>query len=404
MLEVNKIHHGDCIEVMKTFPDNSIDHIITDPPYCLTQQNYGFERGEDSPFKRTAKGGFMGKLWDNDIALNHSVWKEAFRILKSGGYLLAFGGTRTYHRLTCAIEDSGFQIRDCMMWLYGSGFPKSLNIGKKSGNKDWEGWGTALKPAWEPIIMAMKPVDKNFCNNALTHGIAGLNIDACRINGITNKDKIKRQSFQNIENLKKDNGMFGVRNKHTDFNSKGRFPANLILDEEAGKMLDEQSGISSSNKSDYNWNLSKQGIIPLTKNIKSGIHFGDSGGASRFFYTAKASKGERNEGLDDFEEEQKWLNGGGGTGISARENIIAKNIHPTVKPIKLMEYLIKLVTRKEHIVLDPFLGSGSTAVACRRLGRPFIGIEKEAEYVKIAKGRIKKELEQKKLTEIGGKS
>ena len=370
-----------------TLEDNSIDSIVTDPPYEL---------------------GFMNKKWDSTgIAYNVDLWKECLRVLKPGGHLLAFGGTRTYHRMTCAIEDAGFEIRDCIQWIYGSGFPKSHDISKAIDKKlgtyvegkllpssrttgasatgiattfrkktasnpqspeaqQWKGWGTALKPANEPIVLARKPLsEKTVAENVLKWGTGGLNIDGCRVgwkderdrkNGWraspSNDDKNEYTSFKS--------GSFGEQNE------RGRFPANVILDEEAGKLLDEQHK-----------------------------------GASRFFYCAKASKKERNMGLEDMPEvisndgRDKTL--ASGNVPHNRGNVPKKNHHPTVKPVKLMEYLIKLVTPPEGIVLDPFLGSGTTAIAALNTGRYFIGIEKEKKYVDIAKKRIANHMTQQSL-------
>jgi site-specific DNA-methyltransferase (adenine-specific) len=400
--ELNHIYEGDCLELMKMLPDKYFDLLITDPPYELN---------------------FMGKGWDKTgIANDVNMWKEALRVLKPGGYLLSFGGTRTYHRMTCGIEDAGFEIRDCIMWIYGSGFPKSLNIGKQidkiqgnerevvgkyqhpDGNKrncklgqnencygkygaidfehsidkgtsEWEGWGTALKPAVEPIVVARKPLsEKNVALNVLKWGTGGINIDESRVG--TDGGSIN-EGEPNYKNNVYGEGLGGLK---TTSNNIGRFPANVIFDEEAGQMLDEQSGVSNSKQSLMGMGLDTDDTIygkgnPDFKSIRG---HNDKGGASRFFYCAKASKSERNFGLDG-------------------SIPIKKNNHPTVKPISLIEYLIKLVSREGSIILDPFLGSGTTAVACLKLNRKFIGIEKEPDYVKIAEERIKPYVEQTKL-------
>jgi DNA modification methylase len=301
-----KLLLGDCLVRLKEFPDNSVDSVVTDPPYGLS---------------------FMGKKWDYDVP-SVAIWKEVLRVLKPGGHLLSFGGTRTYHRMVVNIEDAGFEIRDQLQWLYGSGFPKSLNVGKQLDNPEMEGMGTALKPANEPIVLARKPLSEaTVAANVLKWGTGGLNIGACRIGTETISTHV------------------------------GRFPANLILDETAAAMLDEQTGM-----------LSKQGSPKLKDSVgkmygggtKDSSFFGDTGGASRFFYVAKASKSEKGK----------------------------ENTHPTVKPIKLMIYLIKLVTPPNGVVLDPFMGSGSTGVACVAEKVDFIGIEQSAEYLEIASKRI----------------
>ena len=409
------IIRGDCIEEMKKLEENSVDAIVTDPPYGLE---------------------FMGKNWDKGVP-GIPFWKEMIRVLKPGGFLLSFGGTRTYHRLVCGIEDAGFEIRDCIQWLYGSGFPKSLNIGKQidkiqgnvrevvgkseggkklmeerpwsnnpdydrniditKGTSEWEGWGTALKPANEPIVVARKPLsEKNVALNVLKWGTGGINIDECRIgNG---EDKM-----QGGEGGFKKEYVGTSEYKKVPRNTQGRFPANIILDEEAGKILDEQSGVTKSSPDKrsneiLDNNVYSEGWKRTPNNIN------DKGGASRFFYCAKASKSERNLGCDEFEEKAMCeIDKMGGskcsmkTGSGNERNVLKKNNHPTVKPIKLMEYLIKLVSKEGAVVLDPFLGSGTTAIACQKLNRKWIGIEKEEEYVKICEARIKPFLEQQTL-------
>lgn len=353
----------------------------------------------------------MGRKWDSTgIAHNVDLWKECLRVLKPGGYLLSFGGTRTYHRMACAIEDSGFEIRDQIQWIFGSGFPKSYNISKGidkkfgverkvvgknnskgirtgSGNyvgddykqkgyditapatneaKQWDGWGTALKPANEPICMARKPLsEKTIVANILKWGTGGINIDDSRVEFAEHDDlrigkDYKHHAKAGLENGNhKDNQSGKLETLH---NIQGRFPANVILDEEAGELLDEQSGITQSAKV----KLNKQAYDgeSNTKFLRGfstiNNQYNDHGGASRFFYCAKASKKEKG----DF------------------------NNHPTVKPIKLMEYLVTLVTPPNGVVLDPFAGSGSTLVAAKNRGFNYIGIEKEQEYIEIAEKRL----------------
>lgn len=362
MLELNKIYNMDCLEGMKLLDDNSIDSIVTDPPYEL---------------------GFMGLKWDNmGIAYNIELWKECLRVLKPGGHLLAFGGTRTYHRMACAIEDAGFEIRDQMQWLYGSGFPKSHDISKAIDKKlgtyvegkllpssrttgasatgiattfrkktasnpqspeaqQWDGWGTALKPANEPIVLARKPIsEKTIAENVMKWGTGGLNIDGCRLNTLPRKTGTKPTSDRPTGTGYTLVGSSKNRQAEYDMLNKGRFPANVILDEEAGKLLDEQSGISK-------------------------------GGASRFFYCAKASKKERGEG----------------------------NNHPTVKPVSLIKYLVTLVTPPDGVCLDPFIGSGTTAVACINTNRNYIGFEIDPDYYKVALERIRIHMQQRFIRE-----
>lgn len=466
MVETNKIILGDCIEELKKIPDNSVDAIITDPPYGLGFMNKEWDnpdkereliererrRSEQrkadgkspttAPFSQSVRPGLAIKgaeetqwyqKWTEEWA------KESLRVLKPGGYLLSFCATRMYHRMTCGIEDAGFEIRDCIMWIYGSGFPKSLNIGKQidkmqgnereiiglsknereldnveagffkqdefggrrnteleitKGSSEWEGWGTALKPACEPIVVARKPLsEKNVALNVLKWGTGGINIDESRIEH--NEDTTKasfRPAKQNVYSL----GFKQHDNQFPEYNSQGRFPANIIFDEESAKMLDEQSGISKS--SDTKRNRETLGSFGMPNDLTP--EYSDKGGASRFFYVAKASKSERNFGCEELEE-QTNSNGDKWSDIDRRDGkipLVRKNNHPTVKPIKLIEYLIKLVSREGSVVLDPFLGSGTTAIACLKTNRNFIGIEKEPDYIKIAEARIKPYLEQGKLT------
>ena len=415
---------GDCIDVLKTLPDNSVDSIVTDPPYHLTSivKRFGKEGsapaqyGTDGAFARASKG-FMGKEWDGgDIAFRTDVWSECLRVLKPGGHLLSFGGSRTYHRMAVAIEDAGFEIRDQIMWVYGSGFPKSHNIGKKL--EDYEGWGTALKPAHEPICMARKPLsEKTIAENVLKHGTGGINIDDCRIpfdmtdtNPATNPLYRQENEYKMPEKGQESNGSVSFTSSKNEISKEGRFPANIMFDEEAGKILDEQSGISKGTKTIVKGKKEQtiygngNGIPPI---ISERGH-NDKGGASRFFYSPKVSKKERNAGLEELPDKEtkitnqskkcgicnKWeLASSGEQYICKCENPnwnvpLQKNNHPTVKPIALMEYLITLVTPKGGTILEPFMGSGSTGIAAKNLGMSFIGIEREEEYFEIAKQRI----------------
>jgi site-specific DNA-methyltransferase (adenine-specific) len=384
----------------------------------------------------------MNKKWDYDVP-SVELWKEVYRVLKHGGHVLSFGGTRTYHRMVVNMEDAGFEIRDQIMWLYGSGFPKSLNIGKAidkiegnerevvgekkrgdvqkakekgvgyladvanrnnvkqfgygtetitKGSSEWEGWGTALKPANEPICLARKPLsEKSIAENVLKHGTGGINIDSCRVElhdgdderlggkGSWKTDK----SAKNVYN----GGYIGDEIKSS---SLGRFPANVILDEEAGKLLDEQSGISKTGDIrpyEQKNTDSYSGSMPKLRNAN---FKGDKGGASRFFYCAKASKSDRNEGLDGFDKKpSKKFDGGNFDSASTNANErMDLNFHPTVKPTELMRYLCRLITPPNGIVLDPFMGSGSTGKGAILEGFDFIGMELDPEYVEIAKARI----------------
>jgi len=381
---------GDCRDQLKTLDDDSIDSIVTDPPYEL---------------------GFMGKAWDSTgIANDVDMWRECLRVLKPGGHLLSFGGTRTYHRMTCAVEDAGFEIRDCLQWLYGSGFPKShnvaLGIDKLNGAPNrgraiptaskyqasdieekhkltsnpvpayesvsedslpWKGWGTALKPANEPIVLARKPLIGTVARNVIEHGTGALNIDATRIPHASDSDFQKHAD--SVAATKAKGGVRDGSWKNSsdlsganDVPKSGRWPANVLLDEYAGEQLDEQSGNLTSGKSDGFIGEHEAEVFGKYANnlIDPSTIYGDSGGASRFFYCSKASKREKG----------------------------ADCTHPTVKPVDLMRYLIRLVTPVGGTVLDPFAGSGSTGIAAREEGMQFIGIELSEEYAELAESRI----------------
>jgi DNA modification methylase len=354
-----ELHHGDCLDVLKTLADCSVDAIVTDPPYGLS---------------------FMGKRWDYDVP-TEAVWVECLRVLKPGGHLLAFAGTRTQHRMAVRIEDAGFEIRDMIAWVYGSGFPKSLDVSKAidkaagaerevvgsykatgtarnskyigakthaaigeyerdverifrtapatEAAKQWEGWGTAIKPALEPITLARKPLVGTVAANVLEHGTGGLNIGACRVGTETVRTnaKVKGSSFSSVGDAQGFNGC--PASEHT-----GRFPANFIHD-------------------------GSEEVLALL------------GEAARFYYSPKASRDDRDEGLP----------------------MDQHSSHPTVKPTDLMRYLCRLITPPGGIVLDPFTGSGSTGKAAMAEGFRFIGIEREAEYIEIARARISAEAE-----------
>ena len=328
---MHQILQGNCLDVMNTFPDNHFNCIVTDPPYGIQ---------------------FMSNAWDKQVP-GIEYWQELLRICKPGTMALVFGGTRTYHRLACALEDAGWQIRDCIMYLYGSGFPKSNNFGKKIG-AEWAGYGTALKPAYEPIILAMKPLDETFANNAIKWGVGGINIDDSRIQR-NEECKLMKKQMQ-INSIFVQSGRF---EDTTELKPNGRWPANLLLDEESAEQLDEMTGILKSGSGNRRPNGGGEmfnGFNPMEANFPS-----SSGGASRFFYCAKSSSKERGKG----------------------------NSHPCVKPIKLLEYLIKLLAPpKDALLLDPFLGSGSLLLACKNLRIKAVGIELSEEYCKIAEERL----------------
>lgn len=324
---------GDCLEVLATMEDSSVDSIVTDPPYGLS---------------------FMGRKWDYDVP-SVDIWKQCLRVLKPGGHLLAFAGTRTQHRMCVNIEDAGFEIRDMIAWLYGSGFPKSHNIGKKV--EGWDGWGTALKPALEPITVARKPFKGTVANNVLEHGTGAINIDGCRVGTEQIKVNGWKCGGEQVYNGRQSEGFDGGTHQ-------GRWPANLIHD--GSDEVTESFPETKPSRANPRNNNPSENVAMSGANLGhiSYGHNDEGGSAARFFYCAKANKKDREDG----------------------------NTHPTVKPTDLMAYLCRLVTPPEGIVLDPFMGSGSTGKAAAREGFSFIGIEREQEYHAIAMDRIMKEL------------
>jgi DNA modification methylase len=383
------LHHGDCLEVLRGMANDSVDSVVTDPPYGLS---------------------FMGKKWDYDVP-SADIWRECLRVLKPGGHLLAFAGTRTQHRMAVRIEDAGFEIRDMIAWVYGSGFPKSRNVcldmdkmeghgnrghriavanrhhpdgtlepngeqlaayePKTDAARQWQGWGTALKPALEPLTVARKPLQSTVAANVLEHGTGAINIDGCRVptddklgGGMVSMGRPKASEGWDrpwmhdpeVTERKK----IEAASKVAAAEAQGRWPANVIHDgsEEVVGLFPE-TGKSTGGRIGN----AGGGSVP---NVPTGTFeagnpgYGDTGSAARFFYCAKASKADRD----------------------------ADNNHPTVKPTALMRYLCRLVTPPRGIVLDPFMGSGSTGKAAILEGFQFIGIEREEEYIKIAKARI----------------
>ena len=361
---------GDCIEVLRGMPPASVDAVITDPPYGLEfmgkewdrlsgkgrYQKAGVWQDVDGYSPPSYVGGFAAQEW-------HTGWlSEAFRVLKPGGMLFAFGGTRTFHRLACAIEDVGFELRDTLMWLYGSGFPKA----QKLEYEGWEGWKCGgIKPSFEPILWARRPCEGSTSANVLKYGVGAFNADAGRV-ACDDKAILPAGVISDTQHIYGGgNGLYGDRPRTEDNHPTGRFPPNLLLDspddaDSAAAMLDEQSG---------------------------------ENGASRFFprfsYTAKACRWEREAGLN---REPQKVNDGRNTPIDnafQRGETLRMNTHPCVKPIRLMRWLIELVTREGDLILDPLAGTGSTGCAAVWCGREFIGIEKEAEYHTIAVARVK---------------
>lgn len=387
--------NGDSYEVLKNLPDNCIDSIVTDPPYGLSKQpDLNKVLGKwlnDEVYKSPSKG-FMGNDWDSFVP-SPLLWKECFRVLKPGGHILAFAGTRTQHLMAMSLGLAGFEIRDVIFWVYGSGFPKSQNISKaidklqcneridcgfkyksgkpknsvslpagevfesKSTSPDgikWEGWGTGLKPAVEPITLARKPIsEKTIAKNVLKHGTGGINIDDCRIE---TKDNLKR--LNNVKGIwSKDKYEFKTETGTGSEN--GRFPSNLIIEE-----------------NDLNLSILQE--------------------KSKYFYSPKCQKKDRNEGLEEFEEfEIGTYNFRNDCSLDGKKTKSKQNTHPTVKPTELMAYLCKLITPKNGIILDPFNGSGSTGKAAVREDFRYLGIDLDSEYIKISQARIEFEINKK---------
>lgn len=376
--------------------DNSIDAVVTDPPYGLSKQPDMNEvlrhwlNGDDYVH---ASGGFMGKTWDSFVP-GPSIWKEVFRVLKPGGHLLAFFGTRTYDLGTLAIRLAGFEIRDQIDWVYGSGFPKSLDVSKSTGDEQWQGWGTALKPAHEPICVARKPLTGTVVENVLQFGTGGMNIDGCRVGDEDMSSQWNRTRNDN-------NGEMGARYAQSsrEVGKKvppGRFPANFIHDgsDEVVSLFPAKAGAAAPVKGTEQSEVTNS-IYGKFNDRLPGQFYNDSGSAARFFYCAKASKSDRDEGvmlamvtaaeMTDREPDTDGLNSpraGAGRTSGARNN------HPTVKPTALMQWLVRLVTPPGGKVLDPFTGSGSTGKACAIEGFDFIGFEMDPHYCEIAKQRI----------------
>ena len=409
---------GDALTLLREMPEASVDAIVTDPPYGLK---------------------FMGKAWDHGIP-GVPYWEAALRVAKPGAHLLAFGGTRTFHRLACAIEDAGWEIRDCVMWVYGSGFPKSHDVSKAMDRaagverevvgpranvhsrgehklhegwkrpwqddlkaversmsetapatdaaKKWQGWGTALKPAWEPVIMARKPLVGTVADNVQRYGTGAINVDGCRIDA-NGRPAIESKSEPSCAVF--GDGLNGPA--AVGLTNLGRWPANVVHDgsEEVLAGFPESgngAGAPTISKRPRNkgWVNASPG-----DGVQAIDNFGDSGSAARFFYCAKASRSERNAGLENWIEERfapTMNNGIGGKEHDPETATLKHNHHPTVKPVALMQWLCRLVTPPAGVILDPFMGSGSTGIAADREGFAFVGFDLNPEYVELARRRI----------------
>jgi len=380
------LHLGDCREMLTRLDDASVDSIVCDPPYHLTDAGRGSHKGAaDTPHLRARIGdrGFMGKQWDGgDIAFNAGMWAQCLRVLKPGGHLLAFSGSRTYHRMACAIEDAGFEIRDQIMWLYGSGFPKSKNLG--------DGRGTALKPAHEPVCVARKPFMGTVAANVLAYGVGALNIDACRVEPTGESRPRVGEASQARRYTEQGGTDFAALPGVRGGDPAGRWPANVIHDGsdevlEAFAQFGER-GASAPVKGNEPSNAVAN--VYGARERTAGVFHGDTGTAARFFYCAKASRRDRNEGLGDIGPQFKKGTTLRQIEVAAASGALKGNTHPTVKPTELMRYLCRLVTPAGGTVLDPFMGSGSTGKAAMLEGFRFVGIDMTPEYVEIARARI----------------
>jgi len=375
-----KLLKGNCLEQMKSLPDNSVDSIVTDPPYGIS---------------------FMAKRWDYDVP-SVEVWQEAMRVLKPGGHALIACGTRTQHRMVVNIEDAGFEIRDVVSWIYGSGFPKSLNIHKKD-ERCPDGWGTALKPACEFFTLARKPLlEKTIAKNVLKWGTGGINIDGCRVasdgSHMVKGVVTKRTTVAGDDRKDAALGMYGAGASFAPTNHEGgRFPANLIHDG-SQEVLDlfpetKPSKIQPRNQAP------REAKSKGAEKARTGVmgHNDNGGSAARFFYCPKASKKDRDEGLEGFDEKKTntlndYKNPSEGR-TASKSGGVKKNNHPTVKPTALMQYLCRLITPAGGVVLDPYMGSGSTGKAAVKEGFGFVGCELDEDYFLIASQRVKNELD-----------
>jgi site-specific DNA-methyltransferase (adenine-specific) len=394
-----KLLHGDNLALLATLPDNSIDAVATDPPYGLGEAPDALAMLRDwletGHHDVKSKRGFMGKTWDNFVP-QPVQWREVYRVLKPGGHVLAFAGTRTQDLMALGLRLAGFEIRDLVAWVYGSGFPKSHNL-----EGEWEGYGTALKPALEPITLARKPLEGTVAANVLKWHTGAINVDGCRV---AHQSEADRASATPQGKVTAKSGALAGGTQHdgerAEFDrpdtSKGRWPANLIHDGS-----DEVFGMFPDSKSTANKQSDNRTAVRAGDSLKLGKagvrtpenSYTDSGSAARFFYCAKVSPSERNAGLSDLPDKE-WR--GDGAAIPQRGERPfkpSKNNHPTVKPIALMRYLCRLITPPGGTVLDPWMGSGSTGVACKEEGFRFIGMEQDEWYYTIACHRMNVEIE-----------
>jgi len=454
-----QVLHGNNIDTLKSFPDNHFDAVVTDPPYGLGKEPDAvalLKDWADKGYHEIKGAGFMGKEWDAFVP-QPLFWKEVYRVLKPGGHVLAFYGTRTYDWGVMAMRVAGFEVRDCIQWLYGSGFPKGLNISKsidkqlgakrevigkatagltKGGMlqfvgeteydvtapatehaKKFDGWNTALKPANEPIVLCRKPIEDGLtiAENVIKYGTGGINIKGTRIATLDNLGREQKESNEHFACSSYKDGFWD------NSDGLGRYPANIILTHHPDcvktgikkiyednkeetvedwdchndcpvKQIDDQSGISKSRPGKFNTDrgdgyMPNYGILGMRKAYDAETKYDDEGGASRFFYVAKPTRSEREKGLEHFEVKSK---NGEQFFENFTEPVIRANIHPTVKPVRLMQYLVKMVAPPGALVLDPFCGSGTTGIACKLEGFDFVGLEQDADYCKIAQARIER--------------
>lgn len=428
------LHQADCRDALRSLADNSIDSVVTDPPYALVSIQKRFGKPGSAPAKDVygrGAAGFMGKQWDTgEVAFSEEFWAEVLRVLKPGGHVVAFSGTRTYHRMAVAIEDAGFEIRDQLGWVYGSGFPKSHDVSKaidksagfwrgKAGavkdetvgqvakgteyertNKgdpitdaarDWQGWGTALKPAWEPICLARKPLIGTVAENVLEHGTGALNIDGCRVGDDLVGWGGARGGSDDESQSQGRNYRLGAGEARPVL---GRWPANIVHDgsDEVLAAFPDSAGsgpartLKRGKRDGEGWGMADE---------PGELRDAGTGSAARFFYCAKASRKDRDEGLADFDT--KTVDVLAGHRSRRMEEVkrpdgappaTGKNTHPTVKPVSLCQWLCRLVTPPGGTILDPFMGSGSTGKGAILEGFKFVGIEREDEYMPIATARI----------------
>jgi hypothetical protein len=370
---IYEVEAGDCRETLASLPADYFDSCVTDPPYGL---------------------GFMGRAWDGQIAMQAETWAAVLRVLKPGAHLVAFGGTRTWHRIACAIEDAGFEIRDNLAWLYGQGFPKSLNVGG--------GRGTALKPSFEPVILARKPLIGTVAANVAKYGTGAINVDGCRVRHASPEDlakhaagvaAIKARGGSMANSWKNSSDLSGA----SDVSDAGRWPPNVLVDKAVAADLDESN---AHTKSGTQTKPRAKGGIWTTEvgNAPAGPQHGDSGGVSRYFYCPKANAKERDAGLEqagwpaltggDMTDREDGAPGATNPRSGAGRGGGRRNPHPTVKPIELMRWLCRLVTPPGGTVLDPFTGSGSTGCAAMLEALDFFGCELDPQYARLARDRI----------------